>query len=206
VPPQNGWTVDDLFTLPDSTSSDGGAMRDGYIIENLFMLPDLPRHVELIDGKLVTRAPQQLFHADTVDLLVQALRGTLPGELRVRREMTVVLDGRNAPEPDVSVIHAVACGPDRMCYQAADVVLAVEVVSPDSESRDRTTKPHKYAAAGIPHFWRVERNGDTTHPVVHTYTIDPLTKAYVHTGMHRDQLKVNEPYDITVDLTAVDQL
>ncbi len=184
VPPQDGWTVDDLFALPD-----------------------LPPHTELIDGSLVFVSPQRDFHSTVIDLLVGALRNTLPSELRVRREMTIVLDARNAPEPDLSVVRAEAIsGPDQTRYEAADVLLAVEVVSPDSESRDRTTKPHKYAAAGIPHFWRVERNGDTTHPVVHTYTLDPLTKAYVHTGMHRDQLKVNEPYDITVDLTAVDQL
>jgi hypothetical protein len=66
--------------------------------------------------------------------------------------------------------------------------------------------PQKYAAAGIPHLWRVERNGETPHPVVHTNTLDPLTKAYVHTGIHRDQLKVHEPYDVTVDLTAADRL
>ncbi|MFE5207557.1 Uma2 family endonuclease [Streptomyces sp. NPDC056600] len=184
VPPQNGYTVDDLFTLPD-----------------------LPPRTELIDGSLVFVSPQRRFHGNVVDLLVQGLRSTLPEELRVSREMTIVLDRRNGPEPDVSVIRATAItGPDQTHYEAADVLLAVEVVSPDSESRDRTTKPQKYAAAGIPHFWRVERNGDTAHPVVHTYVLDPLTKAYVHTGMHRDQLKVTEPYDITVDLTAADRL
>jgi Uma2 family endonuclease len=184
VPPQNGYTVDDLFTLPD-----------------------LPPHTELIDGSLVFVSPQRDFHSTVIDLLVGALRSTSPPELRVRRQMTVALDARNAPEPDVSVVRADAItGPDQTHYEAAYVLLAVEVVSPDSESRDRTTKPHKYAAAGIPHFWRVERNGDTAHPVVHTYVLDPLTKAYVHTGMHRDQLKVTEPYDVTVDLTAVDQL
>ncbi|MEU3554631.1 Uma2 family endonuclease [Streptomyces fragilis] len=184
VPPQNGYTVDDLFTLPD-----------------------LPPHTELIDGSLVFGGPQRRFHGNVVDLLVHGLRSTLPADLRVSREMTIVLDRRNGPEPDVCVIRAAAItGPDQTHYEAADVLLAVEVVSPESEARDRTTKPRKYAAAGIPHFWRVERNGDTTHPVVHTYTLDPLTKAYVHTGMHRDQLKVTEPYDVTVDLTAVDRL
>lgn len=40
-------------------------------------------------------------------------------------------------------------------FEAEDLVLAVEVVSPESESRDRDTKPHKYAQAGIQHFWLV---------------------------------------------------
>ena len=80
-------------------------------------------------------------------------------------------------------------------------------MSPDSESRDRTTKPQKYASAGIPNYWRVERGGTgDSRPVVHVYELDPLTKAYVHSGMYRDQLKVGKPYAIDVDLTAIDEL
>ncbi|MEV3985498.1 hypothetical protein [Nonomuraea sp. NPDC049758] len=37
------------------------------------------------------------------------------------------------------------------CYQAEDVILAVEVVSPVTEVRDRKRKPTLYAEAGIPH-------------------------------------------------------
>ncbi|GAU68644.1 FHA domain-containing protein [Streptomyces sp. NBRC 110611] len=119
--------------------------------------------------------------------------------------MTVVLDERNGPEPDVSVIRADAVtGPDPTSFQAKDVLLAVEVVSPESESRDRTAKPWKFAAAGIPNFWRVEMDRADKRPVVHVYELDPVTRAYVHAGMHRDQIKVAKPYDI--DLTAIDEL
>ena len=182
VPPQDGCTVDDLFTLPD-----------------------LPSHTELIDGSLVFVSPQRVFHAVAVDLLVNGLRATLPAEFRVSRDMTVVLDNRNGPEPDVSVVRADAItGPGQTKYEARDVLLAIEVVSPDSESRDRTTKPQKYAAAGIPNFWRVEASGTDGRPVVHVYEIDPLTHAYVHMGMQRDRITVDKPYPI--DLTAIDNL
>lgn len=181
--------------------------QDGYTVDDLFALPDLPPHTELIDGSLVFVSPQRDFHTIVIDLLVDGLRRTAPAELRVRREMTIVLDKRNGPEPDVVVVRADAItGPDQTSYQAVSVLLAVEVVSPDSESRDRTTKPQKYATAGIPNFWRVERGGDGGRPVVHIYELDPTTKAYVHMGMHRDQLKVSKPYDIAIDLTAVDHL
>jgi hypothetical protein len=49
------------------------------------------------------------------------------------------------------------------------------------------------AAAGIPHFWRVEHNSGSGRPVVHVCELDPMTRAYVHMGMHRDQLKVGSP-------------
>ncbi|WP_259471679.1 Uma2 family endonuclease [Streptomyces shenzhenensis] len=181
--------------------------QDGYTVDDLFTLPDLPPHTELIDGSLVFVSPQREFHAIAIDLLVTGLRSTVPAALRVRREMTVVLDKRNGPEPDVSVIRTDAItGPEQTSYRAEDVLLAVEVVSPDSESRDRTTKPQKYAAAGIPNFWRVEASGTSGRPVVHVYELDPLTKAYVHVGMYRDRIKVDKPYPIDIDLTAIDEL
>lgn len=180
--------------------------KDGYTVDDLFTLPDLPPHTELIDGSLVIVSPQRNFHADVIDLLVSGLRRSVPKKFRVKREMTVVLDRRNGPEPDVSVVLADAVrGPDQTSYQAQDVLLAVEVVSPDSESRDRTTKPQKYAAAGIANFWRVEREGANGSPLVHVYELDPLTKSYVHMGLHRDRIKVSMPYDIDIDLTAIDE-
>jgi Uma2 family endonuclease len=180
---------------------------DGYTVDDLFTLPDLPPHTELIDGSLITVSPQRNFHADVIDLLVSGLRRGVPKKYRVKREMTIVLDRRNGPEPDVSVVHADAVrGPDQTSYQAQDVVLAIEVVSPDSESRDRTTKPYKYGNAGIPHFWRVERDGTDRKPLIHVYELDPLTRSYVHMGMHRDRIKVDKPYSIDIDLTAIDEL
>jgi Uma2 family endonuclease len=105
----------------------------------------------------------------------------------------------------VSVVLADAVtGADQTSFRAYDVLLTVEVVSPDSESRDRTTKPHKYAAAGIPNFWRVERDGTNDSPLVHVYELDPLTRSYVHMGLHRDRIRVCAPYDIDIDLTVVD--
>ncbi|MET9534283.1 Uma2 family endonuclease [Streptomyces sp. NPDC006649] len=176
--------------------------QDGYTVDDLFTLPDLPPHTELIDGSLVFVSPQRDFHSTMIDLLMTGLRRTAPPELKARREMTVVLDPRNGPEPDISIVRAEAVtGLDQTRFQAADVLLAVEVVSPDSESRDRDTKPHKYAAAGIPYFWLVEMAGANQHPVVRVYELDPLSKTYGLSGIHHDQLKVSVPYDIDIDIT-----
>ncbi|GAB3173800.1 Uma2 family endonuclease [Streptomyces incanus] len=178
---------------------------DGYTVDDLFTLPDLPPHTELIDGSLVFVSPQRRFHFLVIDLLVQGLRSSLGPEFSVEREMTVILDDRNGPEPDVSVVRADAVtGLDQTRFRAEDVLLAVEVVSPDSESRDRTTKPQKYAAAGIPNYWRVEQNGTTSGLVIHVYELDPLTKSYVHMGMHREKIKVDRPYAIDIDLPPID--
>ncbi|MGI5487331.1 Uma2 family endonuclease [Microtetraspora malaysiensis] len=177
---------------------------EGYTAIDLDHIPDLPAHTELIDGSLVFVSPQSSFHSRAVSLLENALRGVAPRELRVRREMSLVLDPRQRPEPDVTVIRAEAEQQDEQtAYQAADAVLVVEVVSPESEVRDRKRKPVLYAEAGIPHFWRVENQKG--RPAVYVYEIDPATSAYFLTGIHHDRLKVSLPFEIDIDLTEIDR-
>ncbi|WP_435173684.1 Uma2 family endonuclease [Actinacidiphila sp. bgisy145] len=180
----------------------------GFTADDLDRIPDLPPHTELIDGSLVFVSPQKSFHALVLDLLVHALRGFAPKDLRVRREMTIVLDKTNRPEPDLTVLHERAvpkAGHGETSYRAEDVVLAVEVVSPESADRDRERKPLLYARAGIPHFWLVERT-EIGRPVVHTYELDRLGHAYELTGIHHDRLKVSAPYTIDIDLTEIDRM
>ncbi|MGG2462523.1 Uma2 family endonuclease [Streptomyces sp. RGM 3693] len=181
--------------------------QEGYRVDHLITLPALPPHTQLIDGSLIFVSPQREFHTLMLYLLEHGLRATATGEFRVRRQMTIVLDERNGLAPDVSVIRADAViGPHKASYQAEDVLLAVEVVTPESASRDRTTKPRKYAAAGIENFWRVEESGTNGKPVIHVYELDPVTGAYVHDGIHRDRIKVDKPYPIDIGLTAIDEL
>ncbi|MEV5874436.1 Uma2 family endonuclease [Streptomyces sp. NPDC052101] len=180
---------------------------DGYTIDDLLTMPDLPPHTELIDGSLVLVSPQRYFHFAAMDLLVTGLRRTMPSDLKVAREMTVVLDRRNGPEPDISVIKAAAKkGMKQTYFEAKDVVLAVEVISPESEARDRLTKTHKYAAAGIQYYWLVEMAGPDDHPVVEVFELSAETGMYRPTGTYRDRIKVDKPYSIDIDLTAIDEL
>jgi len=178
---------------------------EGFTADDLDHLPDLPAHTELIDGSLVFVSPQASFHSLIITVLENGLRRTVPIDLRVRREMSVILGLRQRPEPDVIVIRATAdLGPDVTAYQAAEAVLTVEVVSPDSETRDRERKPQLYAAAGIRHFWRVEQNGG--QPTVYVYELDPATGAYALMGIHHDKLRLSVPFEIDIDLTEIDGL
>lgn len=113
--------------------------------------------------------------------------------------MTVTLGLRQRPEPDVLVVKKSAMEDlDRTSYTPDEVHLVVEVVSPDSIDRDRTTKPIKYSNAGIKYLWRVEREGQ--EPVVYTYELDPAVKAYVPTGIHRGRLRTDIGFDVDIDL------
>ncbi|MBO2446838.1 Uma2 family endonuclease [Actinomadura barringtoniae] len=182
IPPEGGFTADDLDNLPQ-----------------------LPPHAELIDGSLVLVSPQAIFHMLVISLLETTLRQLAPANLRVRREITITLGKRQRPEPDVLILRAADNeNLTQTSYRPEDVVLAVEVVSPDSEERDRKRKPALYAEAGIRHFWRVENTGG--RPTVYVYELDPATRSYALTGIHHERLKLSVPFDIDIDLTAIDRL
>ncbi|MFF3437005.1 Uma2 family endonuclease [Streptosporangium sp. NPDC002721] len=173
--PTGGWTADMLDHLP----------------------PGAPRHVELIDGSLIMMSPQTAFHMLMLRLLESRL--TPPDDLAVVREMTVTLGMRQRPEPDIMVVAASALTSLRTTsFKPEDVHLVVEVVSPESLERDRTTKPIKYSDAGIRHLWRVEQEDD--RPVVYTFELEPAVKAYVPTGIHRGRLKTDVGFEVDIDL------
>ncbi|MFD4911017.1 Uma2 family endonuclease [Kitasatospora purpeofusca] len=173
---------------------------EGYTAEDLDRLPDLPPHTELLDGSLIFVSPQTKFHVRTKRLLDRALEAAVPEGWEVWPEMSVTLDRQNRPEPDLLVVDVASdTGHLQTNFGAEHVLLAIEVVSQESRVRDREVKPRKYAAAGIPHFWRVEC--DEGRPVVHTYEIDPATRLYGLTGIHHKQLKVDRPFPVDIDLT-----
>ncbi|WP_063728208.1 Uma2 family endonuclease [Streptomyces sp. RTd22] len=179
----------------------------GFTADDLDRIPDLPPHTELIDGSLVFVSPQRRFPSLVMYLLESGLRASVPESLSVCREMTITINKGSRPEPDISILRAeaVSAEADETGYDAADAVLAVEVVSPESEGRDRERKPQLYAEAGIRHFWLVE-HGEGRRPVVHVYELDPVTRAYVPTGIHHDRLKLTVPFDIDIDLTEIDRM
>jgi hypothetical protein len=47
--------------------------------------------------------------------------------------------------------------------------------------------------------------GADHHPLVHVYELDPASRTYAPTGIHRDQLTVPVPYPISIDLTEIDR-
>ncbi|SHK70056.1 Uma2 family endonuclease [Actinacidiphila paucisporea] len=171
---------------------------EGWFADDLDRLPEAPRHTELIDGALVfMMSPQRWWHGHLVTMLTVALMEQAPAGVRVGREMTIKLDQRNRPEPDLLVTTADFDG-DRTWFAPDEVRLAVEVVSPESAHRDRTVKLHKYGEAGIPHYWRIEDEGGA--PVVHVYELDEPTATYVPVGIFRDSLHRPVPFDINLDL------
>ncbi len=174
---------------------------EGWFAEDLDRLAEAPPHTELIDGALVfMMAPQRSWHGRVITRLTVTLDDQAPDGVEVDREMTIRLDARNRLEADI-VVSSARYDPDRTFFEPGQVLLSVEVVSPESAFRDRTVKLRKYAAAGIRHYWLVE--DEATGPVVHVYELDEPTKSYAPTGVFRDALHVQLPFEIDIDLAKL---
>ncbi len=172
---------------------------EGWFADDLDHLPEAPRHTELIDQALVfMMSPQLRWHARLITALVNALTEQAPAGIEIEREMTIRLDQYNRPEPDILATTAVYDDTPRTFFTPDEVLLVVEVVSPESAHRDRTVKLRKYAEAGIAHYWRVEE--EQSSPVVHAYELDEPTRSYVATGIHRGELRASRPFAVTIDL------
>ncbi|EWM14006.1 Uma2 family endonuclease [Kutzneria sp. 744] len=174
---------------------------EGWFADDLDHLPEAPRHTELIDGALVfMMSPQRYWHAIVITVVTNTLASQAPDGIYVVPEMTVRLDERNRPEPDILATVA-PIDFNRTWFAPSDVVLAVEVVSPESGHRDRTVKLRKYAEAGIAHFWIIEEEDGA--PVVHVYELDRPTSTYVPAGIFRGRLERPVPFPIDIDLAAM---
>jgi Uma2 family endonuclease len=167
---------------------------DGWTLDNL--PPNLPKHTELIRGVLVM-SPQKMWHMAVMDMLKVLLRGQCPEEFVVQREMAVRKSLRSAPEPDLSIVKASAANWDRSIYLPEEVLLVAEVISPESEERDREDKPIMYAAMGIPTFWLIER-GKNDAPIVHEHQL--IRGGYRLMRTHIDRLTTQTPFPMDMAL------
>jgi Uma2 family endonuclease len=178
-PRDSGWEADDLDLLP----------------------PDAPRHIELLDGALIfNMSPQRSWHDRVIRRLTAILEAAAPAGWTVEAQMTVKLNRRSRPEPDV-IAASVPYDPQRTRFLPEETALVVEVVSAESEDRDRRYKPGLYAEAGIRNLWRIE--DERGLPVVHSYELDDTTHVYVATGVHRGRFESAVPFAVDVDLAGL---
>jgi Uma2 family endonuclease len=165
---------------------------------DLQALPDDHYRYELIDGKLVVSAAPNLAHQLAVAAVYRSLFAACPaGHCVLFAPFDWVVDDRNVYEPDVLVARTVDLT-DRNLPRPP--VLAVEVVSDFSRSRDRLRKRAAYQRAGLRHYWLVD-------PLIPAVTVldrigDELVETMVAKG--DEPLAVERPFpvtDVPADLT-----
>lgn len=178
-PPSGDWSPEDYEALP----------ADGH-------------RRELIDGVLHVSPSPGSWHQRVSFRLAGALDRTAPPEYVVLDAVEVKLADRLRYIPDVLVVSAEAYGDGhRPRFLPNEVILAVEIVSDSSRGMDRILKPSHYASAGIPWFWRVEREPELT---VYTYELG-VNGDYIATGEHREQVQVAAPWPMSLDLSRIDR-
>ncbi len=130
------------------------------------LLPEDTSHrYELIEGILLAAPRPASMHQRAMVRIAAELDRQLPSELTALADYEVVVDSSFPPTvraPDVVVVPNGPAEDNPPRLLAADVVLAVEIVSPGTRRTDRVTKPAEYAEAGIPHYWLVDLDPPVT--------------------------------------------
>ncbi|MER5701459.1 Uma2 family endonuclease [Micromonospora sp. NPDC002296] len=177
-PPEGGWTTDDLDALPE----------DG-------------RRRELLDGVLLVSPSPTRVHQTIAGRFMVALEEDCPDEYDVTQGVEVRINRTRSFIPDVLVTTSTAARRQSSRYEAHEVVLAVEIVSPSTRSIDRVLKPALYAQAGIPYFWRIEVEDDGL--AVHTHRIDPVDEVYTETGRWTKFVDTGEPFPVNLPVSRI---
>ena len=113
---------------------------------------------EWVDGEVVMSSPASSRHQEIVGFL-----STVIGMFVRQRELGVAMlapfqmklldSGR---EPDLIFVAARHVDRLRNTYLDGPADLAIEVLSPESVSRDRGEKVYEYARGGVPEYWLID--------------------------------------------------
>jgi Uma2 family endonuclease len=176
---------------------DGLVDKQEWTVDDLASLPKDLRY-ELIDGRLILPSPTDIHNQIGLEVIL-ALRVNCPRTLSATYEMSLKVNPRNEPRPDVVVFERKYGAVSPVPVSAA--LLAVEIISPDSNVRDLHTKPKVYAKAGLPSYWVIDpfhdagivlaefRLGDAGQYELLTETAKVFT--------------TDVPFPVTVDLPAL---
>jgi Uma2 family endonuclease len=197
-------TVHEEGRGPVTALPDWMDLPNGMSPEEYETLPeDICRRIEIVDGAVIVNAAPRRQHQDICRRLANALEAACGPNLAV--SMDVDLRLRDVPllnrRPDAVLYDAAL--PDDAVLRPRHCTLVVEVMSPGSVTTDQTDKPAEYAAARIPHFWRVEHDPDERTLSVFSYRLDPTTGTYASAGVHTGKMTVTDPVSVAIDLTTL---
>jgi Uma2 family endonuclease len=167
-----------------------------YFLEDVLNLPDDAPRVELRDGVMIVVPAPTIGHQNIGNLLWLWFRQHAPQEFLAVTAVGVAVGLKDSLEPDVLLVEALVENTNHY-VMPAEVAIAVEVVSPGTKRRDRLEKPAEYAAAGIPHFWRIEQD-----PVrVHAY--DLVDGRYELAADSDTELVLSAPFEIRLPIRDI---
>ena len=120
-------------------------------------------HAEWVAGKVVPMSPASDRHQDVVGFLHAVIRPFLRarGLGVVRAGPFVMRLGAAAREPDLLLVRTEHTGRIKPTFLDGAADLVIEVLSPESRTRDTTEKLAEYEAAGVREYWTIDPTRQT---------------------------------------------
>lgn len=120
---------------------------------------DTAHRFELVEGVLLVAPRPAPMHQRALVRMAADLDRQLPDELTALADVEVLIEEGFPPTvraPDVVVVPTDCAERNPTRLLAADILLAVEIISPGTGRTDRVTKLAEYAEAGIRNYWLVD--------------------------------------------------
>lgn len=168
----------------------------GHTIESILSLPDGAPRVELRDGVMIVVPSPTIGHQNIGNLLWLWFRQHSPREFTTATAVGVAVGLKDSFEPDVLLLRE-PVDLEHHYVMPSEVAIAVEVVSPGTRKRDRLQKPVEYAAAGIPHYWRIEQKP------LHVFAYDLVDGQYQLVADSADELVLSAPFEIKLPIAEI---
>lgn len=174
LPDPREWTVDDLAGLSNDF------------------------RYELVNGRLLVTSPIGP-HQDLCVRVLLALETDCPPGFAAFHELSLLIDRRNQPRPDVVAMRLDHI--DRTPAPVEDAVLVVEIISKENTRAEIREKQRGYARAGVPHYWVI----NPLHgPVTLTeLVLDPDRPAYQARAATSGVFETDRPWPVRLDLPAL---
>ncbi|TWT45984.1 hypothetical protein RAS1_24210 [Phycisphaerae bacterium RAS1] len=152
--------------------------RGIYTFGDFLELTSEDEKSDLLNGVILMASPESTEHNKLVWWF-----GTILGQFVEARGLGTVflnkvafrLTDLHGPEPDVALVRAERSGIIKSGYVDGPPDLAVEIVSPDSVTRDYQDKRAAYEGAGVPEYWIIDPDESRATLLVMTPTgFEPL--------------------------------
>ena len=128
--------------------------------EEFLAWTDEDTHAEWVDGEIVLMAPASLEHQSLLDFLNDLVKTYVRshglGQVFFAPVLMHLPSRPSGREPDLLFIATAHLDRLRPTYLDGPADLVVEIVSPESNTRDRAEKLTEYEAAGIPEYWLID--------------------------------------------------
>ncbi|MFD7827731.1 Uma2 family endonuclease [Kitasatospora sp. NPDC059803] len=167
-------------------------------MDDVLDLPEDTHHrVELLGGVLLLSPHPDVPHqraGSRLAVLLDAAIGARAAPFEVLTAINLVVpDGLLIP--DLVVADANAAATADLTLHGRDVLIAIEVTAPCTRVADTVLKSAMYAAAGIPHYWRLELE---PAPRLYLGHLDrgTYTDRLVQTG---ETTQLTDPFPLDID-------